>query len=163
MTEWLWILVACFAVMIVLWAPALVRSWRTRSSAPSADRRQELLAVLAERCLAAEDLIAVVRPYAEHERWIFDQLATTARRLEDAVASGNDRQIVDADRQFETARHDVLSVAQAYPDLVGAPAFTDLYEESVRLDLDRLGAIRAYAGESGAISAEAWCGVSGRE
>lgn len=145
-----------FVLVMILGIPEIVKMSRNRPRGDDIDPREELGWTLSERCLTAEDLIELVRPYAEHERWLFNQLETAAERLEDAVISGSDQQIITADRAFEGALHDVLALAEVYPDLEASPEFVELLEDLDDSTHERALRIRNYAKTDGGVPADRW-------
>lgn len=160
-----WALIV-FAVVFVV---ALVGWWASRSrrevesvAEPGVDPRDFLVHTLSERVVLAHDLIDQVKPHAPHERWLFSHLAATTEHLEEALDAGVVEPIVDADRRFESALHDLLAVADVYPALTETEEYAALSQEIAEAQEQRSDAIRSYAEAPGGIPVEQW-GMTGGE
>lgn len=156
MDAWMWIVAGVLIVVPGVVVALLVRSGRENRGRPNRKAREKLLQTVGDRVVYGAELVDLVRPYAPHERWLFDRLTTSAARLEDALDRGSDAQVVAADREFGHALQDVRSVAEAYPQLAEDDDFVHFSEDLTLADDQRRRAIRELAARKDGIPEEQW-------
>ena len=89
------------------------------------------------------NLVETVRGYAEHERSTFEAVTRARADAVAAGASGDPRQIADAENTLGTALRSLFAVAEAYPQLRAVESFT-LLQQQLTATEDKLEYARRY-------------------
>jgi LemA protein len=135
---WLWVVLAAFAIVVVLMGFGYNRLVRLRNEANTGWSNIDVQ--LQRRTDLIPNLVETVRGYAAHERGVFEEVTRARTTLQQASTPGA---AGEANDMLTAALGRLFAVAEAYPDLKASENFLSLQDELTDTE-DKISAARRY-------------------
>ncbi|MFH0814650.1 MAG: LemA family protein [Candidatus Falkowbacteria bacterium] len=122
-----WIIIAVVAV-IIFWLIVVFNGFiRLRNRAQEA--WSDIDVQLKRRYDLIPNLLETVKGYAAHEKELFEKVTIARASAMNAEASGDKKQIENAENMLSATLKSLFAVAEAYPDLKASTNFAKLQDE----------------------------------
>jgi LemA protein len=135
---WLWIILAVFAILVLLLGFGYNRLVRLRNEVDTGWSNIDVQ--LQRRTDLIPNLVETVRGYAAHERGVFEEVTKARTALQQAGTPGA---AGEANDMLTAALGRLFAVAEAYPDLKASENFLRLQDELTDTE-DKISAARRY-------------------